>query len=97
MPDYTGFWRAFQASDAWRGLRDMALMDEQLEARTVRLELVMRDAMDGFPQAANIQLAIRRVMEIVEPQMTPEAAVELAGAMQAFGLAGVYEVPGVEL
>jgi hypothetical protein len=92
-PDYTGFWRTFQASDSWQWMMMMALYSDTVELRVMRLELVMMDAMAGHANPALIQRAISRLLDMINGQITPEAAKELAPMLAMFGIEQAFDVP----
>lgn len=90
QPNYIDFWSAFKASQSWRGLMAMARYSPEVEQCVMRLRVEIVDAIMGCPSEADIQEAIWRLMALIGSQASPEGIGELAGIMQAHGMASVY-------
>lgn len=89
-PNYATFWPAFKDTDAWKGLMAMARYNPDVELRVLRLRVEMGEAIAGYPNQADIQEAIWRLMELIGSQSDPAQVGELLALMDAHGLAEVY-------
>ncbi len=89
-PNYDAFWIAFKATDAWAGLMSMARYNPGVELRLLRLRVEIDEAIAGYPNQADIQEAIWRLMELIGSQSDPAQVGELVGLMDVHGLAEAY-------
>lgn len=62
-PDYAGFWSAFKATSAWRGMMSMGRYSTDIELRILRLRIEIIDAINNQASPDDIQEAIWRLME----------------------------------
>jgi len=89
-PNYATFWNDFKATAAWAGLVSMARYSDAVELRLLRLRVEIIEAIAGYPNQADIQEAIWRLMELIGSQSDPAQVGELLGLMDAHELSGLY-------
>jgi hypothetical protein len=91
-PNYAGFWTAFKATAAWRGLMLMARYSDFIELRTVRMRVEMLDAINGNPNQADIQEAIWRLMELAGSNAQDAEIQELVSLLVLHGFTPTYSL-----
>jgi hypothetical protein len=91
-PNYTGFWTAFKATNAWIGLTAMSRYSETVELRTLRMRVEMLDAINGNPNQSDIQEAIWRLMELTGSSAQETQLQELMGLFVLYGFTPAYSL-----